>query len=202
MGQAVVLIVLLVVPAMIVLSAVEMLSSYSFQRKIIKLGRDLSRVIEQHFLTESCPRCHESEMELLAVSPNGRSIRCKCRHCNKTHHAPASSPEAFAAVRPYEKIQALIAKFNRRQPEKKMMVEIVFRTPEAPLPFEQTTRETIPEAVRTEVWRRDRGRCVKCGSNQNLEFDHIIPVSRGGATTARNLQLLCKSCNRRKGAKI
>ena len=40
------------------------------------------------------------------------------------------------------------------------------------------------------VWRRDQGRCVKCGSNEKLEFDHIIPLSRGGSNTFRNVQLL------------
>ena len=33
----------------------------------------------------------------------------------------------------------------------------------------------IPEDVRDAVWRRDEGKCTKCGSNENLEFDHIIP---------------------------
>jgi hypothetical protein len=63
-------------------------------------------------------------------------------------------------------------------------------------------REAIPERVRHEVWRRDRGCCVECGSRTRLEFDHIVPVSRGGSGTARNVELRCESCNRRKGARI
>jgi 5-methylcytosine-specific restriction endonuclease McrA len=63
-------------------------------------------------------------------------------------------------------------------------------------------REPIPRDVQMFVWQRDYGRCVQCGSNENLEYDHIIPVSRGGSSTARNVQLLCQRCNRRKGAKI
>jgi hypothetical protein len=65
-----------------------------------------------------------------------------------------------------------------------------------------TTRRTIVTAVRREVWRRDQGRCVECGSNEKLEYDHIIPYSRGGSDTVRNLRLLCELCNRRKGATI
>lgn len=63
-------------------------------------------------------------------------------------------------------------------------------------------RAPIPESVRHEVWRRDQGRCVDCGSRENLEFDHIIPFSRGGSNTARNLELRCETCNRSKGATI
>jgi hypothetical protein len=63
-------------------------------------------------------------------------------------------------------------------------------------------REGIPEGVRHEVWRRDEGRCVECRNQERLEFDHVIPVSRGGSSTARNLQLLCEPCNRKKGARI
>jgi hypothetical protein len=62
----------------------------------------------------------------------------------------------------------------------------------------QASRPPIPKHVQREVWRRDMGRCVECGSRENLEFDHIIPVAKGGATTARQLQLLCQDCNRRK----
>jgi HNH endonuclease len=63
-------------------------------------------------------------------------------------------------------------------------------------------REAISERVRHEVWRRDRGTCVECGGRGRLEFDHIIPVSRGGANTVRNIELRCEPCNRRKGARI
>ncbi len=63
-------------------------------------------------------------------------------------------------------------------------------------------RERIPERVTHAVWRRDEGRCVECGTKENLEFDHIIPLSRGGANTERNLQLLCATCNARKAAHV
>lgn len=62
----------------------------------------------------------------------------------------------------------------------------------------KSSREPIAEEVRMYVWRRDGGKCVKCGSQRNLEFDHIIPVSKGGSNTERNIQLLCEACNRQK----
>jgi Holliday junction resolvasome RuvABC ATP-dependent DNA helicase subunit len=63
-------------------------------------------------------------------------------------------------------------------------------------------RLVIPSSVRREVWRRDEGKCVKCGSREKLEYDHIIPVSKGGSYTARNIELLCESCNRAKSGSI
>ena len=63
-------------------------------------------------------------------------------------------------------------------------------------------RQSISESVRHEVWRRDGGACVDCESRDKLEFDHIIPVSEGGANTARNIELRCETCNRQKGARI
>jgi len=63
-------------------------------------------------------------------------------------------------------------------------------------------REPIPEEVKFTVWRRDRGKCVKCGSNNRLEFDHIIPFPKGGSSTERNIQILCEKCNREKSDKI
>ncbi|MBU0533341.1 MAG: HNH endonuclease [Candidatus Omnitrophica bacterium] len=67
---------------------------------------------------------------------------------------------------------------------------------------DEIKRKSIPEEVRIFVWRRDGGRCVECNSQENLEFDHIIPVSQGGSSTARNIQLLCEKCNRQKSNKI
>jgi 5-methylcytosine-specific restriction endonuclease McrA len=64
------------------------------------------------------------------------------------------------------------------------------------------TREPIPETVRLFVWRRDEGQCVRCGSRERLEFDHIIPIVAGGGNTERNIQLLCEACNRSKSSSI
>jgi hypothetical protein len=74
--------------------------------------------------------------------------------------------------------------------------------PETTPTASRSEREPIPKDVQFEVWRRDQGRCVQCGSQERLEFDHIIPISKGGGNTARNVQLLCESCNRHKSARI
>jgi 5-methylcytosine-specific restriction endonuclease McrA len=63
-------------------------------------------------------------------------------------------------------------------------------------------REPVPREVRLEVWERDGGKCVECGGSFDLQYDHLIPFSMGGATTAQNLQLLCADCNRAKGASL
>lgn len=63
-------------------------------------------------------------------------------------------------------------------------------------------REPIPQEVKQRVWQRDGGSCVECGSQKELEFDHVIPLAMGGSNTERNLQLLCADCNRRKGATL
>ncbi len=68
-------------------------------------------------------------------------------------------------------------------------------------PGQRDTR-SIPQEVKAQVWQRDGGRCVECGDGHYLEFDHVIPLSRGGATSAANLQILCRACNRAKGARI
>jgi len=65
-----------------------------------------------------------------------------------------------------------------------------------------TARAPISDDVKIFVWQRDAGRCVRCGSVAELEFDHIIPVSMGGSNTARNLQLLCAGCNREKSGRL
>ena len=61
----------------------------------------------------------------------------------------------------------------------------------------------IPSSVKLEVWKRDKGSCVKCGSRENLHFDHIIPYSQGGSSKdARNIQILCSKHNLEKHDRI
>ena len=64
------------------------------------------------------------------------------------------------------------------------------------------SRPGIPAAMRRAVWQRDQGRCARCGARERLEFDHIVPLSRGGSNTERNIELLCQDCNRAKSDRI
>jgi hypothetical protein len=68
-----------------------------------------------------------------------------------------------------------------------------------------TVSRTIPQAVKNAVWARDRGECVECGASgpgAHLEYNHDIPWSKGGASTVDNINLLCRTCNARKGDRI
>jgi 5-methylcytosine-specific restriction endonuclease McrA len=66
----------------------------------------------------------------------------------------------------------------------------------------EEARGPIADQTILDVWRRDGGRCVRCGSNEELAFDHIIPLSMGGSSSARNVQLLCEPCDRAKQANL
>jgi hypothetical protein len=64
-------------------------------------------------------------------------------------------------------------------------------------------RRLIPTPVKVEVWRRDGGQCVLCGSEVNLHYDHDIPFSKGGSSlVAENVRLLCAKHNLSKSDKI
>lgn len=75
---------------------------------------------------------------------------------------------------------------------------------EAAIKFQQSgpRRDPIPEDVKLLVWSRDGGACTRCGSRQDLHFDHIIPVAKGGGNTEANVQILCQACNLKKSDKI
>lgn len=76
-------------------------------------------------------------------------------------------------------------------------------TAESQITPELNHRRIIPTPVKLEVWKRDEGKCVKCGATNELHFDHILPYSRGGTSlTAENVQLLCARHNLQKHDKI
>ena len=58
--------------------------------------------------------------------------------------------------------------------------------------------------TRLEAYERQHGICPLCGAHfelSQMEADHITPWREGGRTVPANCQMLCKDCNRRKGAK-
>jgi 5-methylcytosine-specific restriction endonuclease McrA len=66
-----------------------------------------------------------------------------------------------------------------------------------PVPDTHVEREPshIPADVRAFVMARDGGRCVRCGSDDHPQLDHILPQSCLGPHVADNLRVLCRSCN-------
>ena len=72
-----------------------------------------------------------------------------------------------------------------------------------PVPAQPERRRVIPGWVKLAVWNRDGGRCVECGAADDLHFDHVLPYSRGGASsTPGNVQLLCARHNLAGGGRI
>ena len=77
--------------------------------------------------------------------------------------------------------------------------------------YPQIKRQPITESRQNQVWNRDRGRCVRCGTQGFLCYDHIIPITKypgfpdnidwEKCNSKRNLQLLCSKCNGHKSNK-
>ncbi len=44
--------------------------------------------------------------------------------------------------------------------------------------------------------------CARCHSKRDLTIDHIQPISRGGSNKVKNLQVLCRACNKAKGSAL
>jgi hypothetical protein len=150
------------------------------------------------------------------VTPHGRLTQNGLFEAAATEHrAGKRNPER---VRVYEKIHAGIWSYNGMFHLVDAWTELVggrsvfkFRLEavegeedlEAPTPLHPERRRIIPAAVKLEVWKRDRGKCILCGSTDELHFDHDLPFSLGGTSvTAANVQLLCARHNLSKGAKI
>jgi hypothetical protein len=171
-------------------------------RRARRCAAELSELVARSYLVLPCARCFEPKMQLLEVSPGARSVEYACRHCGKKARAIAGAPDSAGAARLFERFEAARERLARSHGHSEAEVQAEFETTREPLPFESTRRGRIPESLRAQVWRRDNGCCVECGSRQNLQLDHVIPVSKGGASTAANLQILCQACNLAKGARI
>ena len=156
----------------------------------------LARAFEESILKKfdccPCPRCAELEMVALQLTPNGRSCLVRCLHCKRDFRWKAVHSDTGDVATAYRNFLGALGGANYGPkvsvPPKKLSVA--------------GGRELIPDGMRQVVWRRDGGRCVQCGAEVNLHFDHIIPVAKGGATTIENLQILCAPCNLSKGARI
>ncbi len=61
----------------------------------------------------------------------------------------------------------------------------------------------LTKGLAKRLYALQNGLCVYCRTDLNCAFDldHIVPISKGGAHSDENIQLLCPTCNRRKHTK-
>ena len=63
----------------------------------------------------------------------------------------------------------------------------------------EACKHTSKKDIRDEVFKLYGKICLRCGSEENISIDHVIPVCKGGKNSIKNYQPLCKSCNSKKG---
>jgi 5-methylcytosine-specific restriction endonuclease McrA len=59
---------------------------------------------------------------------------------------------------------------------------------------DEVARNIISQELKDLVFARDKGKCAVCHGNEELDYDHIVPLMKGGSNTSRNIQLVCKQC--------
>ena len=77
-------------------------------------------------------------------------------------------------------------------------------------PFTETKElrrvgRNIPRHIMLRVVRRDNNQCQICSrilKDNEIEFDHVIPVSKGGSSEEHNIRVACFECNRRRSNKF
>jgi hypothetical protein len=185
------------------------------------LGADLGVVVQK-----DQPKSEDAAYVWLPYPPDGQSLPELAleypgeagRHSN-TYPSPGlerGKPALKLVLRDERELDdtvAYIRAFQLFLPLPELRVSVAIESIDAGLiPVDMTRmprapeikprREAIPRAVQREVWQRDSGRCVECAAKEKLCFDHIVPFSRGGSNSVRNLQLLCELCNLSKGNRI
>lgn len=131
----------------------------------------------------SCPNCGYSFVS------HGKKIRVRCTNCGTV----------------YSKIDAIASNFFSENPHGTLEIgNLKIRKPRGGSELSATTRN--------DVYERDGGKCVICGSRENLEFHHLIGRHRGiidnnlqeneryrglviGSNESRNIVLICSKCH-------
>ncbi len=102
-------------------------------------------------------------------------------------------------------LDALIEKLEREKLGKRSRTARPGRPASKPVANERH----IPDRIKTAVWQRDGGQCTftaadgrRCEARARLEFDHVVPLARGGLSTADNLRLMCRAHNQREARRL
>jgi hypothetical protein len=155
-------------------------------------------------------------VDQLENTPNGRlnqnGLFARAARLHRDRGADAELVHVYEKIKPniwtFNGVFRLVDVLNEQSGGRrvfKFRLELV-DDPEAHLrdtPQDLEHSRVIPSEVKIAVWKRDRGQCVRCGSKDNLHFDHVLPFSKGGSSLlAENVQLLCARHNLTKSDRI
>lgn len=127
----------------------------------------------------------------------------------KMKYLPAESGDIFALcdelidaklVVPYEvdvEPYAVLPSFKKHQAINVREAQSAIPEPPNDLHVHARAKYTwkVSPETRATVLARDAHACVRCGSQEHLQIDHIFPKSMGGTNALTNLRTLCRSCN-------
>lgn len=156
---------------------------------------------------KKCNTCAESlPLERFSKGTGRQGLQNKCKDCQSEYYQKWSSRSAEARkeyMKSYN--QRLTASGYRSEWQRDAYRKnknfhrdrILDRAHRRRLIVSQNI---LPQGYRTALVEFYQ-RCLRCGSVENLTLDHVVPISLGGAHACNNFQVLCKSCNSRKGAR-
>jgi len=165
----------------------------AFKDNLIRLIQEIEQCADE----KPCPTCNELEVLILSISPNARSLLVRCKNCQREYHIKMESDDPEKIINRFNSFMEGRNSYLTDTKDALPIWRMVIKKRQI-----TNLREPIPTSVKKAVWKRDEGKCVICGSELELEYDHIIPVAKGGASTIQNIQILCKKCNRKKHASI
>lgn len=147
---------------------------------------------------DACPHGHPYDEENTFVAKSGR--QCKtCRRKRVMESFERHKDKRVAEQRAYyqrnrAKLVAGAVQWARDNPERAALTSRLKKQ-------RRRAAGVLTVAEWREIQARYGHRCLACGTDGPLTIDHVVPVSKGGANTATNVQPLCGPCNSSKATK-
>lgn len=174
--------------------------------------------MDPQFITKTCTRCAQA-LAISKFSPVARGlhgVRSWCKSCSAAYRR-----EHYLEVRDREILVATLYQQNHRQHARAWSKASRSRTIETRRNYRHRNREKVrgwnmrysarKRGASTDeivdyatIYQRDKGICHICHNpapKSRLHFDHVIPVSKGGAHTMGNIKVSHARCNLKKGSK-
>jgi 5-methylcytosine-specific restriction endonuclease McrA len=151
---------------------------------------EITRAVFPTASTKVCPQCGLEKPR--SDFSSGTRSRCYCKTCRAIKEKIA-----------YDQQKDLRAKKRAAYREKN--IERVREYARNGFKRRRAAKRGVETTLTTSQWlailAKYRHRCLRCGSTGSLSMDHVVPISRGGAHSAENVQPLCAPCNSSKGTK-